>query len=166
MNHLSLRSKSSFVTLFVVGIGLFAVAGCSQGDDPEEAVDSVDQGLSGACSGSFAGCIRGGGGGGCAARHCAGACVSEVERCARGGGGAACANKCSPSCAPRQEWTEVGTSECGFNLPPFEGTTRGNARATCTIQCNGSRSCDVWHDARGRAQCTLGAPVDAAGNYW
>jgi hypothetical protein len=153
-------------SFFIVGLGLVAIAGCSQGDEGDEEVASVDQGLSGACSGAFASCVRGGGGGGCATKHCAGACVSEVERCARGGGGAACANKCSPSCVPREEYTKVRTSECGITVPPFEGTTWGEANATCTTPCNGPRTCSVWHDARGRALCTFGAPVDAAGNYW
>ncbi|CAN5923899.1 hypothetical protein BH11MYX4_BH11MYX4_45400 [soil metagenome] len=83
------------------------------------------------------------------------------------GGSAACANKCSPTCSPREEYTKVRTSECGITVPPFEGTTWGEANATCTTPCNGgSRSCSVWHDARGRALCTFGAPVDAAGNFW
>ena len=87
--------------------------------------------------------------------------------CARGGGGAACANKCAPSsCVPREEYSKVRTSECGITVPPFEGTTRGEANATSTTQCNGSHSCFVWHDARGRALCTFGGPVDVAGNYW
>lgn len=173
MNHpdrvgTSLSTAARALTsLLVASIGLFAVAGCNQ-DDGEEPVESVDQALSGGCSSAFAGCVRGGGGGGCAARYCTGACVSEVERCARGGGGAACANKCSTpsSCVPREEWSKVRTSECGIQFPPFEGTTGGEANATCTTDCNGRRSCAVWHDARGRAQCTIGAPVDAAGNYW
>lgn len=168
MNHLNHASRPLVAVGALLVLGLVALAGCAPTDDGEEAFESVDQGLSGACSGGFAGCIRGGGGGGCATRYCAGACVSEVERCARGGGGAACANKCSASsaCFPREEYSKVRTSECGITLPPFEGTTLGEANATCTTACNGTRSCSVWHDARGRALCTFGAPVDAAGNYW
>ena len=179
MNHLprswafavsssTVRSRRPPALASLVAAALCVLAGCGQGDAADEVVESVDQGLSGGCSSAFAGCVRGGGGGGCATRYCAGACVSEVERCARSGGGAACANRCSSSssCTPREEWTKVGTSECGFTLPPFEGTTGGEALATCTTQCDGARTCSVWHDARGRAQCTIGAPVDAAGNYW
>ena len=75
--------------------GLLAFAGCSQDPGADEAAGSNDQALSGGCSSDFAGCIRGGGGGGCATKFCIGTCVSDVERCARGGGGVACANKCS-----------------------------------------------------------------------
>jgi len=162
------RATQVLASLLAVGIGLFSVAGCSQDADLEEPVESSGQELSGSCSSAFAGCVRGGGGGGCATRFCSGACVSEVERCARSGGGAACGNKCSAAsaCNPREEWTKVRTDECGISLPPFEGTTVGEAKATCTTQCNGSRTCSIWHDSRGRAQCTIGAPVDAAGNYW
>lgn len=169
MKHLDRTSIPLTTFGSLLFVGLVALTGCAQTDGgDDDGVESTEQALTGGCSAAFAGCVRGGGGGGCATRYCAGACVSEVERCARGGGGAACANKCSASsaCVPREEYSKVRTSECGITVPPFEGTTWGEANATCTTACNGTRSCSVWHDARGRALCTFGAPVDAAGNYW
>lgn len=175
------RSRATTITRGLLAAALSAAAillpmlaatGCSA-DAAEEEVASTGQELSGSCGAKFGSCVRSGGGAACAARHCSGACVREVEQCARGGGGAGCANRCGGAssgtqvCQSREEWNEVGTSECGFLLPPFEGTVRGKARATCTYDCNGTRTgCWVWHTATGRAQCTAGIPVDLAGNPW
>lgn len=172
-------SSSSWFTRasIVVGIaGAIALAtGCSaEADEPTDdgASTSAEQGLSGACSGAFASCVAGGGGGACAQKWCTGACVGEVASCVRGGGGAACASRCTGGvgCQPREEWTEIATTECGFvvgNPLRYSTTIYGRARATCTRYCDGTlRNCNVWHYQNGRAQCTLGYPVDAAGNPW
>ncbi len=189
----SIMKTESFV-MFTLGLAFVALHGaCTVGSATPEApgldaeatceLETLDNceadgstpigtlaSASGGCSANFAPCVTGGGGAACATRWCTGACVSEVASCIRGSGGAACSNRCTgPTCTPKELWTEIWTWECGFSYGwgNQNAGAPGKAHATCTQQCNGAvNNCSIWHYNNGRAQCTLGVPLDSAQNPW
>jgi hypothetical protein len=167
----------------IVVLGLFTVA-CGAGEtEPSGEQSAALTDSDGNCDvSSFADCVAGGGGRACAKQWCTGACTADVAACVGGGGGAPCADRCAgtvgggngggrsaPSCVPQEEWTAVGTAECGFTIPgkTDSSATPGEAKATCTRECDGKLDhCSVWHEWNGRAMCTVGGPIDEAGNPW
>ena len=168
-------------TSIALTCALFAVATVACGADaPAESAGSSTSNLSGrGCgAGVFESCVHNGGGRACA-NLCDDSCVDTVASCLGGGGGVSCAKRCSgtvggggtpvPACQPQELWTKVGTAECGipYGWGGHSAATPGEAKATCTKECDGRVDhCTIWHTQTGRADCTIGVPIDNAGNPW